>query len=154
MASVFWVRWSRSHRTRNSRALPPSASPRDLQRSAQTQTRRTGLSIPGGSMRRRDVGKALNWIGARMWLGRTTVVVGLMTCFLLSSTSSGMAQLITTGTINGTVTDQSGAVVPHAAIAITNTNTGVAVNTVSNNDGSFSQVGLPTGTYTVTVTMA
>jgi hypothetical protein len=64
-----------------------------------------------------------------------------------------MAQLITTGTINGTVTDKSGAVVPHAAIAITNTNTGAISNTVSNNDGSYSQVGLPTGTYTVTVTM-
>ncbi|HLJ16533.1 MAG TPA: carboxypeptidase-like regulatory domain-containing protein [Bryobacteraceae bacterium] len=61
---------------------------------------------------------------------------------------------MTTGTINGTVTDQSGAVISGARVNITNVGTGTVTRTVSNPGGSFSQVGLMAGTYDVTVTQA
>ncbi len=61
-------------------------------------------------------------------------------------------QLSTTGTITGTVRDASGAVVPSAAVTITNENTKVSRSTNSNSDGSFVFPGLTVGTYTVKVT--
>ena len=103
-------------------------------------------------MRYIKIPKTANWTGARIPLTRTTMPVAMMACLLLIFIPVGRAQLITTGTINGTVTDKSGAVVPQAAIAITNTGTGVVVNTVSNGDGSFTQVGLQPGTYNLSVT--
>ena len=63
----------------------------------------------------------------------------------------GHAQLATTGTINGTVLDQSGSVVPGAQVSITNAGTKTLTQTVSNSAGSFSQVGLQSGNYEVTV---
>ncbi len=53
------------------------------------------------------------------------------------------------GTILGQVTDPTGAVVPDAAITITNTQTGVAANTKSNSDGNYQAPFLLPGTYTV-----
>ena len=61
------------------------------------------------------------------------------------------AQLMNTGTINGTVTDQSGSVVTGAKVSITDVGTRTVTQTVSNSDGSFSQVGLESGNYEVTV---
>jgi hypothetical protein len=67
------------------------------------------------------------------------------------STSVSLAQLSTTGTITGSVTDKSGAVVPQASIAITNNDTGEKRTTTSNADGTYVVPALPVGTYTVTV---
>jgi Carboxypeptidase regulatory-like domain len=61
------------------------------------------------------------------------------------------AQLSTTGTINGTVVDQSNAIIPGATIVITQTETNTTTQTVSNSDGNFVQVGLNSGHYAVTV---
>ncbi|OFW40449.1 MAG: hypothetical protein A3J28_16865 [Acidobacteria bacterium RIFCSPLOWO2_12_FULL_60_22] len=58
------------------------------------------------------------------------------------------------GTINGRVTDGTGAVVPRAAVTVTNTNTAVARNTVTNPEGLFSVAALPPGAYDVKVEMA
>lgn len=75
-------------------------------------------------------------------------------CFLLFILSSPLcrAQLTTTGTISGTVTDASGAVVPQASITIMNEATRTPALTHSNNDGSFAVSGLSPGTYTITAT--
>src|SRR5208283_4386893 len=67
------------------------------------------------------------------------------------STSVSLAQLSTTGTITGSVTDKSGAVVPQASIAITNNDTGEKRTATSNADGTYVVPALPVGTYTVTV---
>jgi len=56
------------------------------------------------------------------------------------------------GGISGTVTDASGAAVPHAAIKATEGATGTSNDTISSSAGDFNYTNLPIGTYTVTVT--
>ena len=58
-------------------------------------------------------------------------------------------QLITTATINGTVTDPTGAVVPDAVVVVINELTKVAIHTQTNADGSFVAPGLSVSTYSV-----
>jgi hypothetical protein len=55
------------------------------------------------------------------------------------------------GQIGGTVTDSSNAVVPGAKVTITNVNTGLVRNTVTNNAGEYSATSLPIGTYNVVI---
>ncbi|HEX5412626.1 MAG TPA: TonB-dependent receptor [Terriglobia bacterium] len=56
------------------------------------------------------------------------------------------------GSVAGTVSDQTGAVVPGAAITIVNDNTGFTRNTTSASAGDYRLTDLPGGTYTLTVT--
>jgi hypothetical protein len=56
----------------------------------------------------------------------------------------------TLGSINGTVTDSSGAVVQDAAVKVHNVATGLEQTAKTKSDGSFSIVDLPIGTYSVT----
>jgi len=58
---------------------------------------------------------------------------------------------IKSGTIVGTVTDPSGAVVPGADIIVTDQGTNVASTTVSDKSGAFTVPYLQPGIYTVTV---
>lgn len=55
------------------------------------------------------------------------------------------------GAISGTVTDANGAVVPEAAITITNPQTGYAQQTTTSGVGTFFQTSMPVGEYVVTV---
>src|SRR5712692_8102015 len=54
--------------------------------------------------------------------------------------------------IEGTVTDPSGAVVPDAKVTLTNVDTGVSTTVPSNGDGLFRFPSLPPGRYKVTAT--
>jgi len=56
-----------------------------------------------------------------------------------------------TGTITGAVTDASGAVMPRAAITVTNVGTGIQQNLTSDQNGNFVASALPYGTYVVAV---
>lgn len=58
------------------------------------------------------------------------------------------------GAINGTVTDQSGAVVAAAKVTATDTGTGITLDSVTTGNGEFSFQDLPLGTYKVTVSAA
>ena len=58
----------------------------------------------------------------------------------------------TLGSLNGTVTDVSGAVVQKAAVKIRNLATNLVVTAESKNNGSFSFADLPIGTYEVSFT--
>ena len=55
-------------------------------------------------------------------------------------------------TITGTVTDASGALVPNAAVSLTNTATGQKRDTISNSAGAFRFANVGVGTYTMDVT--
>src|SRR5277367_3456464 len=54
-----------------------------------------------------------------------------------------------TGIITGTITDESGAVIPNATILITNKETGSARTITANAEGLFSVLALPAGLYEV-----
>ena len=58
------------------------------------------------------------------------------------------------GTVLGTVTDVSGAVISGAKVVVRNVNTGQERTTQSSADGSYSVPELPIGTYTVTITQS
>ena len=58
----------------------------------------------------------------------------------------------TTGDIDGTVTDQSGAAIPGCAVTVSDQATGSVRKTTSDAQGDFSFLKLPVGTYTLTAT--
>src|SRR5262249_61040020 len=53
------------------------------------------------------------------------------------------------GSINGTVVDPSGAVVPNAEVKATEATTGLAHTTVTGSEGSFALQDLPLGFYKI-----
>ncbi len=61
---------------------------------------------------------------------------------------------IDTGTILGTVSDQTGAVVPGAKVSLTNEGTNLTVTTTTSADGTYTFSPVKIGTYTVTVEAA
>jgi hypothetical protein len=67
-----------------------------------------------------------------------------------SAFAAGYGQNLT-GQLTGTVTDQSGAVVPNANITLKNQLSGDTRRTVSNSEGVFAFASVPTGEYTVTI---
>jgi hypothetical protein len=58
-----------------------------------------------------------------------------------------------TAQISGTVRDQTGAVLPGAEVAATQTETGIARNTISNETGSYVLPNLPVGPYRLEVSL-
>lgn len=62
------------------------------------------------------------------------------------------AQSSSTGTVAGSVTDQSGAVVPGATVTLTDTSTNVARTTVTNKDGRYIYVDVTPGVYSIAIT--
>lgn len=70
--------------------------------------------------------------------------------FLLFISSLVFGQ-VGNGTITGTITDPTGAVVPGAAVEAKNAETGVVYTSVSTNTGNYAITNLPVGAYDVTV---
>jgi hypothetical protein len=80
--------------------------------------------------------------------------VALILLGLLVSSSSLRAQTqITTGTIQGTVTDPSAAALPGVTVVARNTATNVARSVLTEADGRFVLLQLPPGPYSVTFTL-
>jgi hypothetical protein len=78
--------------------------------------------------------------------------ISLCTFLLLVFTSfSGFGQA-GRGAINGSVKDQTGAIVPGAAVTLTDRSTGVARHTAANGSGNFAFISLNPGTYRITAT--
>jgi hypothetical protein len=67
----------------------------------------------------------------------------------LLTAAPGCAQLMTTATINGAVTDPTGAVVPNTIVEVTSDQTRINTQTTTNGAGVFVVPGLTVGTYTV-----
>ena len=79
--------------------------------------------------------------------------VRMMLAFIVLTSATLFAQTFR-GTILGTVTDPSGAVVSGAKVTAKNMATGLERTTQTSADGSYSIPELPLGTYTVTVTQS
>ncbi len=87
--------------------------------------------------------------------GFTSFVGGLVKlamamAVLFAVTAVAFAQ--SSGTIQGTVTDPSGAAVPHAAVVVRNQQTGVEFRTQTDSAGNYLVPGLLPGVYEITVT--
>src|SRR5213593_2921089 len=76
--------------------------------------------------------------------------VRMILAFVVLAATSLVAQTFR-GTILGTVTDPSGAMVSGAKVTVRNVNTGLERSTQTSADGSYSVPELPIGTYTVTI---
>jgi outer membrane receptor protein involved in Fe transport len=81
-------------------------------------------------------------------LSRQSVLISVL-AFSLVVTWSALAQ--STGTIQGTVTDATGASVPNATVTVRNQNTGEERSTVTDASGIYVVPSLPIGTYRVEV---
>ncbi|MGH9637742.1 MAG: carboxypeptidase-like regulatory domain-containing protein, partial [Candidatus Angelobacter sp.] len=76
----------------------------------------------------------------------------LCICFTtFSLLPAGAQSTIATGSIQGTVTDPNGAVVPGASVIITNKATGQSTKITSSSTGTYSSGGLPPGDYEVRI---
>ncbi|HEX4758205.1 MAG TPA: TonB-dependent receptor [Terracidiphilus sp.] len=89
---------------------------------------------------------------ARKFLSRVAWLGTLTTLLLLMCAGTAMAQLAGKGAITGTVTDKTGAVVPNATVAVTNTATGIKTGSVTTGSGSYTFSNLDPGIYTMTTT--
>ena len=76
------------------------------------------------------------------------VMCAFIAIALSSFTSAARAQSVM-GAIQGTVVDQSGGVLPGATVTVSNTDTGIARTTVTDENGIFRAELLPVGTYEV-----
>ena len=85
---------------------------------------------------------------------RRTLSVFLFLFSALFATTYAFGQGTDLGTIRGVVTDSAGAVIPGAAVTITDTSTGAARASTTNGQGNYEVFGLSPGTYTVTITAA
>ncbi len=74
--------------------------------------------------------------------------VFLLVLVLLSSLLFGQSNR---GTITGTVSDTTGALIPGVQVVLTNTETGARFDTVATGTGNYALLQLPVGTYTLTV---
>src|SRR5215471_416550 len=120
-------------------------SRRDFQQTGHTRSQfrkqsGSGLSKPHVEAAMRSVNNAV----------RLVVSVLLCVCVGIMLPTIGSAQQ-NYGTILGTITDKTGAVVPGAKITVTNTATQVNRETATDKEGFFQAISLPVGTYTVTV---
>jgi hypothetical protein len=87
-----------------------------------------------------------------MIVRKTFLLSSLLFAFMLVSVP-GLGQQ-TLGSITGTVSDPTGAVIQKAEIALVSHETGLNKSALTNNDGSFLFADLPIGTYTLTFTHA
>jgi hypothetical protein len=78
---------------------------------------------------------------------------GLLLLVMLAIAPGVRAQTqITAGTIQGTVTDEAGAVVPGATVEVKNLETNLVRTLTTDEDGRFVALQMPPGRYTVTIT--
>src|SRR5271157_5352180 len=76
------------------------------------------------------------------------VITALAVSLLLPSILQGQAT-ISTGNVNGTVVDPSGAAVPGAKVTITHIDTGVTTNVTTNSSGFYNSGSIAPGRYSV-----
>jgi hypothetical protein len=90
-------------------------------------------------------------VGAQHLSRRHFRIVRLWLCLLSLCFAAGMAHAQNGGSVFGTVTDSSGAVVPAATATLTDTQHGFLRTVTSNSSGAYLFPDVPVGTYTLTV---
>src|SRR5207253_5344279 len=80
--------------------------------------------------------------------GPVKALVGFLVCMLLTVSVYGQT---TNGSIQGTVTDSSGATLSRATVTARNLDTGLTNSTVTTDAGLYSLPNLPPGRYSVKV---
>src|SRR6266699_2595303 len=83
------------------------------------------------------------------WVNRSVLCFLVTLAFAIAANSQTQS---TTGTIQGTVTDANGAIVPGATVEIKNLDTNFSRTLTSDDGGRFVALAMPPGKYTVTVT--
>ena len=84
----------------------------------------------------------------RRFLGLTIVMLGLL------AGPGGVLAQSTTGSISGTATDESKAVLPGVAITVVNVETAVTRTVTTGTDGYYRALNLPPGTYRLTAELS
>src|SRR5258705_4158035 len=87
-----------------------------------------------------------------MRIVRTIITSFLVAGCLLCFSGTGYSQGTNLGTIRGTVTDANGALIPNAAVQVTDQTTGISRDITTNSEGNYEAAALKPGTYKVTVT--
>src|SRR6185369_2263772 len=87
-----------------------------------------------------------------MGFRRVVMFVFAMSLMLSVMAAQLSAQSITQGKIRGTVTDQSGAVVPSATVSLKSTTTGSTQTRTPNSSGFYEFALVTPGPYTITIT--
>jgi type 1 fimbria pilin len=80
-----------------------------------------------------------------------SILVSLFSFCLMLFPSALAQTTVSQGSIQGTVTDQTNALVPDATIAITSSATGQSVTVRTSSTGTYNSGGLPVGDYVVRV---
>ena len=81
----------------------------------------------------------------------TLSLIAALAVLLVSPTILLSQSTISTGNINGLVTDATDAAVPNAKVTIKRIDTGVTTNVTSNNSGFYNSGSITPGTYLVRV---
>ena len=85
---------------------------------------------------------------------RSRILTGIIASALVClATLNVSAQVTASATLQGTVTDKTGAVIPGAEVKVTNTATGEVRSASSNAEGLYTFSLLPAGIYQVRVTL-
>lgn len=89
-----------------------------------------------------------------MCKGRSLIYLGqllIVSVLALVVFAPGLHAQVDTGTILGTVMDQSGGVIPHAKVSLTNEATNFTTATTTSGEGTYTFTPVKIGTYTVSV---
>src|SRR5262245_42031511 len=92
-------------------------------------------------------------VGSKGGLSMKRIYLGLPVCLITWLLMSPNAWAQATAQISGTVKDQTGAVLPGVEVTATQTDTGIARSTVTNETGSYVLPNLATGPYRVEATL-
>jgi len=84
-------------------------------------------------------------------LVRRSLMITLIAAAIVCLTCAPLLAQVTSGTIFGTVTDPTGAMIKDASVTIANPANGLTRTVITSGDGAFSAPGLYPGTYNITV---
>lgn len=88
---------------------------------------------------------------ALSWLKRSGYLVLACLCLLMVTTNYAAAQ-VDEGSINGTITDATGAVVPNASVTLLNTDVGLSLKGTADSKGAYTFSPVRIGHYSISVT--